>query len=542
MRSKISKKAKSTKKSSHKQPKKSVKKVSKKRTVVKPVKKVKKTKPVKKTKTTKKPKVSPKPKKVVVKSTDFRTSDQKKNHVFVSKPVASKQQGYTPYKVKTKKQKNKINNQVLLQQTTQKRGRKPTVRKLILNKTSASAKAGGTITSTILEADVKLRELSEFEFNEIIAGLIKKAKTRKHNRNTLEWSKIFKKFDGYEIPENLFEKIDTKFKDAGVQILLSEADLQDGVIDLNYQISDVGGILKTSTREKVNDGIKSFLGVLGSSRMLTSEEEIEFARLLDDPDPEIRQYAQNQLVTSNLRLVTSIAKKYLNHGLELEDLIQEGILGLIKAISKYDYRLGNKFSTYATWWIRQSITRAIADQSRVIRVPVHLMEAINLIFKTEKDLTQQLGRAPTNDEVAHAIGRETDGFSSKKISDIKKIAVDSISIDRPIGKDEDSQFVDFIRETNIPTPDEYTNNELMVNHIDELFNAVLTPLEQDIIKRRYGLKPYASPAAIKKIAEDLKMSNEEVHQLEAKALRKLKHPSKSFKLVDFFSYDNSGNK
>ncbi len=517
----------------------SIKKSSKK-TNIKKNKVEEKTKKLSK-KSNSKIKINNKKKPIIHNNGDHRTSLQKKNHVFVSKPTKEKDRAYTPFKAKTLHKHKNVSNQVLLEQTVQKRGRKPTVRKLILNKKSASAKYGGAITSTILEADVKLRELTEFEINEILNLLIKKAKTKKHNKNTLEWSKVFKKFDGYEIPENLFEKINARLQNEKINLVFNDDDLNDGTINLNYQISDVGGILKTSTKDRVNDGIKSFLGVLGSSKMLTSEEEIKFAKLLDDPDPEIRQYGQNQLITSNLRLVTSIAKKYLNHGLELEDLIQEGIIGLMKAISKYDYRLGNKFSTYATWWIRQSITRAIADQSRVIRVPVHLMEAINLIFKTEKDLTQQYGRTPTIDEVAHAIGRENDGFSSKRISDIKKIAVDSISIDRPIGKDEDSQFVDFIKETNIPTPDDYTNHEFMLTHIEELFNTTLTPLECDIVKRRYGLKPFPSPISLKKIAEELNMPCDEVRQIEAKAIRKLKHPSKSFKLIDFFNYGNNSN-
>ena len=301
----------------------------------------------------------------------------------------------------------------------------------------------------------------------------------------------------------------------------------------DYQINDLSNVLKISTQEKTNDGIKSFLDVLSFSKMLTDEKEIKFAKLLDDPDPEIREYAQNQFVTSNLRLITSIAKKYLNRGVDLEDLIQEGALGLIKAISKYDYRLGNKFSTYATWWIRQAITRAVADQGRTIRVPIHLMDLINKLFKAEKELTQKLRRAPTIDEIAQEMSTEYEGITSKKISSIKKIAVDSVSIDRSIGKDEESQFVDFIKEENAPTPDEYTNDELMSEQIDELFKNALTKQEEDIIRRKFGLKPYSAPQRLDEISLNLDLKCEVVRQIEAKALRKLKQPSMSYKLIKF---------
>ena len=439
-------------------------------------------------------------------------------------------QEFTVFKSKTINRNKNKSNQVLLVQTVQKRGRKPTVRKLILNKKSASAKSGGHITSTLLEANTRLREISELEMNEIITALVKKAKTRKHNRNTLEWEKAFKKFDGYEIPDDLPQIVNEKLAGKGVTLIFKKEDVNS---DANYQINELSGVLKTSTKEKVDDGIKSFLGVLGSSKMLTSDDEIEFAKLLDDPDPEIRQYGQNQLVTSNLRLVTSIAKKFLNRGLELEDLIQEGTIGLMKAISKFDYRLGNKFSTYATWWIRQSITRAIADQSRVIRIPVHLMEAINKIFKAERDLTTNLGRAPSIEEIVQKLGGPSEDFTTKKVSEIKKIAIDSFSIDRPIGKDEDSQFTDFIRDNNAPTPDDFTDHELMSQEIEQLFKDVLTEEEETIIRMRYGLKPYFAAMSLDEISQKLDKKIDNVRQIEAKAIRKMKQPCKNYKLVDF---------
>ena len=501
-------------------------------------KKVVKSKPTKTKKVVRKPTTKPKTKEKLRKTKIAKSKNKKDKHVFTSKVTEVKDEGYTPFKSKRIVGKKNKSNQVLLEQKVQKRGRKPTVRKLILNKSTASAKNGGYIKSTILEANVKLREISDFEINELIQRFAKKAKTRKHNKNTIEWEKIAKNLKNCKLPDDILSRFQKGLAKFDVKLILDdEHDLESGE-NFDSNINDITGILRISTKEKIDDGIKAFLSVLGSSRMLSSEEETKFAKLLDDPDPEMRQYAQNQFVTSNLRLVTSIAKKYLNHGLDLEDLIQEGIVGLMKAISKYDYRLGNKFSTYATWWIRQSITRAIADQARVIRIPVHLMDTINKLFKTERDLTQKLGRTPSIDELTQEMGGEKDGFTAKKISDIKKIAVDSVSIDRPIEHDNDSQFIDFIREKNTPSPDVYSYHELISEHIDELLKNALSEEEQEIIRMRFGLKPYFSPMNLYEISEKLNKPCDVIRQIEAKALRKLKHPSKSFKLANFLDIIN----
>lgn len=289
----------------------------------------------------------------------------------------------------------------------------------------------------------------------------------------------------------------------------------------------------STTRDKVDDGIKSFLNVLGSSKMLTAEEEKEIGAMLDSEDQYIRDYAINQLMTSNLRLVTSIAKKYLNRGLDLEDLLQEGSLGLMKAITKFDYKLGNKFSTYATWWIRQAITRAIADQARTIRIPVHMVETINKLSKTERQLMQDLGRDPTPEELSDAMGGNVAGFTPKKIISIKKLNVDPVSLDKPVGKDEESKFVDFVRDNDALTPEQYVEKALMGEHIDDILRKNLAEKEEKIIRMRYGLSPYANPMTLEEVGHHFKITRERVRQIEAKALRKIKHPSKSGVLKGF---------
>lgn len=289
----------------------------------------------------------------------------------------------------------------------------------------------------------------------------------------------------------------------------------------------------STTRDKVDDGIKSFLNVLGSSKMLTPQEEKEIGSMLNSEDESIRGYAINQLMTSNLRLVTSIAKKYLNRGLDLEDLLQEGSLGLMKAITKFDYKLGHKFSTYATWWIRQAITRAIADQARTIRIPVHMVETINKLSKTERQLMQQLGREPTPEELCEAMGGQSSGFTPKKIIAIKKLNVDPVSLDKPVGKDEESKFVDFVRDNDALTPEQFTEKELMGEHIDDILRKFLQEKEERIIRMRYGLHPYPHPMTLEEVGKKFDITRERVRQIEAKALRKIKHPSKSGVLKGF---------
>ena len=302
-----------------------------------------------------------------------------------------------------------------------------------------------------------------------------------------------------------------------------------------------------STQDKATDSIKSFLSTLGSSRMLTADKEQELARLLHSKNEDDRQYAFNQFVTSNLRLVTSIARKYLNRGLDLEDLIEEGALGLMKAIKKFDYTLGHKFSTYATWWIRQAITRAIADQGRIIRVPVHMVEIINKVMKMERTLLQRNGKEPTIKEIYDELKDTEKNLSLKKISEIKKLNIEPISLDKPVGKDEESQFIDFVRDADSVTPENYTNKIMLKEQIDKSLKNNLSEIEEKIIRLRYGLplkdengeeKENRKPMTHEEVADFLNITKEQVKQYEAKAIRRLKQPSKNKRLRELFYHIN----
>ncbi|MGL4647629.1 MAG: RNA polymerase sigma factor [Mycoplasmoidaceae bacterium] len=397
------------------------------------------------------------------------------------------------------------------------------------------------VNSRVLENIKSKTQSDELEdINLTIDLFVEEIETRKKKRNRTNLEEIIEYFNVFDLTLAELRDVLEKIINKGVTILdyskkddLTPERIKDLKIKvqetIDYQVDELQYSTNNAT-DKVNDGVKAYLGVLGSSKMLTAKEEIEFAKMLEDKDPEIRQYAVNQLMTSNLRLVTSISKKYLSRGLEIEDLIQEGSLGLMKAIQKFDYRMGNKFSTYATWWIRQSITRAIADQGRTIRIPVHMVETINKLNKVERSLTQEHGRDPTIEELCEEMGGSVNGFTTKKISLIKKLNIEPISLDKPIGSDDESQFVDFVKDNNILTPDQYTEKGLIAEHIDHLFKSVLKEKEEKIIRMRYGLAPYPGPMTLEEVGEEFGVTRERIRQIEAKSLRKLKHPSKSAKL------------
>lgn len=364
--------------------------------------------------------------------------------------------------------------------------------------------------------------------NQILDNLIHIAKSKK-NKGMLAFSVVENSFKHFSLTDDEMQEIFQTLDDNNIT-LISDDDVKKtsskrkddyGINDTTELTTSKMGYFSTIS-DRVDDGIKSFLGTLGDSKMLNVDEELYLGELLKSGDEEQKQYAVDQLFTSNLRLVTSIAKKYLNRGLDLEDLIQEGSQGLLKAISKYDYSLKNKFSTYATWWIRQAITRSIADQSRIIRIPVHMVETINKLIKAERKLVQELGRDPSIEELCEEIGGSIAGLTPKKVSYIKKINIDPVSLDKPVGHDEESQFVDFVQDNDIISPESNAENELLLEQIDEIFEKALDSEEADIIRMRYGLPPYEKAYSLDEIGEKYNISRDRARQLESKALRGLK--------------------
>ena len=274
----------------------------------------------------------------------------------------------------------------------------------------------------------------------------------------------------------------------------------------------------------INDPVRMYLKEIGRISLLSSEEEMEISKRVALDDPE----AKRILAESNLRLVVSIAKRYVGRGLLFLDLIQEGNIGLMKAVEKFDYDKGYKFSTYATWWIRQAITRALADQARTIRVPVHMVETINKLIRTSRDLLQRLGREPTPEEISKEIE-----LPVEKVLEIQKIAQDPVSLETPIGEEDDSHLGDFIQDDDSPAPQDSVAYTLLKEQLEEVMNT-LTPREAKVLKLRFGLED-GKARTLEEVGKEFKVTRERIRQIEAKALRKLRHPSRSKKLKDYMN-------
>ncbi len=272
----------------------------------------------------------------------------------------------------------------------------------------------------------------------------------------------------------------------------------------------------------IDDPVRMYLKEIGKVPLLTAEEEIEIANRMEAGDEE----AKAKLTEANLRLVVSIAKRYVGRGMLFLDLIQEGNLGLIKAVDKFDYRKGFKFSTYATWWIRQAITRAIADQARTIRIPVHMVETINKLIRVSRQLLQEYGREPTPDEIAHVMN-----ISENKVREIIKIAQEPVSLETPIGEEEDSHLGDFIPDEDAPAPADAASFTLMKEQLMDVLDS-LTPREEKVLRLRFGLDD-GHQRTLEEVGRVFKVTRERIRQIEAKALRKLRHPSRSKKLKDY---------
>ena len=298
-----------------------------------------------------------------------------------------------------------------------------------------------------------------------------------------------------------------------------EEDLQE-VEDLKLDEIDLAGYESGN----IDDPVRMYLREIGKIPLLTYEEELDLAKKVLEGDEEAKQ----KLAESNLRLVVSIAKKYVGRGMLFLALIQEGNMGLIKAVEKFDYTKGFKFSTYATWWIRQAITRAIADQARTIRIPVHMVETINKLIRTSRHLLQQLGREPTQEEIAQEMEMPVE-----KVMEIQKIAQDPVSLETPIGEEDDSHLGDFIKDEDSPAPQDSAAYTLLKEQLEEVMGT-LTPREAKVLKLRFGLED-GKARTLEEVGKEFKVTRERIRQIEAKALRKLRHPSRSKKLKDYMS-------
>ena len=365
-------------------------------------------------------------------------------------------------------------------------------------------------------------------FEEKLAGLLEEAKKKK---NVLEYQAVMNYF-GQEPPvsnqlDRLFEFLDQNKVDVIRMGTEDELD-PDLFIEEEMELDEEEEIdvehLDLSVPEGVSleDPVRMYLKEIGKIPLLGMEDEVELAKKMELGDPEARK----RLAESNLRLVVSIAKRYVGRGMQFLDLIQEGNLGLIKAVEKFDYTKGYKFSTYATWWIRQAITRAIADQARTIRIPVHMVETINRLVRTSRQLLQELGREPTTEEIAARLD-----LPVERVSEIMKMSQEPVSLETPIGEEEDSHLGDFIQDDNVLVPQDAAAFTLLHEQLMEVL-LTLTEREQKVLRLRFGLDD-GRPRTLEEVGKQFNVTRERIRQIEAKALRKLRHPSRSKKLKDY---------
>ena len=329
-----------------------------------------------------------------------------------------------------------------------------------------------------------------------------------------------------DVNPDQIDKVFDAFEEMGVNLLSDDMEEEPDIDDLK-EVEDLKLDEITDTSYEginVDDPVRMYLREIGRIPLLTFDQELDLAKRILKGDEE----AKKKLAESNLRLVVSIAKKYVGRGMLFLDLIQEGNMGLIKAVEKFDYTKGFKFSTYATWWIRQAITRAIADQARTIRIPVHMVETINKLIRTSRHLLQQLGREPTPEEIAQEME-----IPVEKVIEIQKIAQDPVSLETPIGEEDDSHLGDFIQDDDSPAPQDSAAYTLLKEQLEEVMST-LTPREAKVLKLRFGLED-GKARTLEEVGREFDVTRERIRQIEAKALRKLRHPSRSKKLRDYMS-------
>ena len=372
------------------------------------------------------------------------------------------------------------------------------------------------------EKNVKKEEGKKEVINDKFTALIEKAK----NKGQITYNEIASGLDDDYNAEQI-EKVFDAFEEYGVDVLKGdfeeeEPDIEDLAEVEDIQLEDIENIAVEGVA--TDDPVRMYLKEIGKIPLLSYEEELGLSKKVLKND----ETAKQKLAESNLRLVVSIAKKYVGRGMLFLDLIQEGNMGLIKAVEKFDYKKGFKFSTYATWWIRQSITRAIADQARTIRIPVHMVETINKLIRISRHLLQQLGREPTPEEIAKEME-----ISPEKVMEIQKIAQDPVSLETPIGEEDDSHLGDFIQDDDSPAPHDSAAYTLLKEQLEEVMNT-LTSREAKVLKLRFGLED-GKTRTLEEVGREFMVTRERIRQIEAKALRKLRHPSRSKKLKDYMN-------
>ena len=372
-------------------------------------------------------------------------------------------------------------------------------------------------------------EMNMGKFSEKLVELLELAKKKK---NVLEYQEISDFFKDQPLDAEQMDKIFDFLEASGVDVLrITDNGADDLMLDDDMDIDGLDDEeeveldkidLSVPEGVSIEDPVRMYLKEIGKVPLLSAEEEIELAKRMEQGD----ENAKKRLAEANLRLVVSIAKRYVGRGMLFLDLIQEGNLGLIKAVEKFDYRKGYKFSTYATWWIRQAITRAIADQARTIRIPVHMVETINKLIRVSRQLLQELGREPTPEEIAEAMDMPVD-----RVREILKISQEPVSLETPIGEEEDSHLGDFIQDDNVPVPADAAAFTLLKEQLVEVLGT-LTEREQKVLRLRFGLDD-GRARTLEEVGKEFNVTRERIRQIEAKALRKLRHPSRSRKLKDY---------
>lgn len=360
------------------------------------------------------------------------------------------------------------------------------------------------------------------KFEEQLKSLIEVAKKKK---NVLEDKEVISHFVGVDLNEQRMENVYEVLENNNIDVLTMSDDEPDD-IPFDLEDEEVEQIdISVPEGVSIEDPVRMYLKEIGKVPLLSADEEIELAKQMEEGGP-AGENAKKKLAEANLRLVVSIAKRYVGRGMLFLDLIQEGNLGLIKAVEKFDYRKGYKFSTYATWWIRQAITRAIADQARTIRIPVHMVETINKLVRVQRQLLQELGREPSPEEIAKEMNMPVE-----RVREILKISQEPVSLETPIGEEEDSHLGDFIQDENVPVPADAAAFTLLKEQLVEVLDT-LTDREQKVLRLRFGLDD-GRARTLEEVGKEFSVTRERIRQIEAKALRKLRHPSRSRKLKDF---------